>query len=184
MNRRHGYLLAATCVATLTSCGATSSVREPDEYLGCATDEHWRTFDDRELSGMVTIDDAQAPLVISPTTGAMLPVTSRPTITWQLSSTLSGRPNGNAVCADRCAICGQHEPPVSGDVYDVQFSTDGVLRWRALTTLQSFQPSAAAWALFKGKTVSLRLERMELKANDPQAGPFQARTPLSFTVGN
>jgi hypothetical protein len=100
---------------------------------------------------------------------------------------VDGKPTGSASC-EACPSCGvlqaQHEPPVSGDVYDLQFSSDGVLRWRVLTTLQSYQFSEQAWGVLKGKKVALRITRMQLKENDIVDGPAQPKQPISFTIAN
>ena len=77
-----------------------------------------------------------------------------------------------------------HLPPISGDVYDLQFSVDGAEVWRVITTLQEWGPSDAVWAGWKGKTVSVRIWRMSVLTNDVKAGPFVAMTPFTFAVGN
>ena len=183
-------ILALFILAAAGGCGPGSpgaSAREPDEYLGCATDESWRSFDDRELTGLITLDDAQAPSFAVPTEGATLPSAVKPTLSWQLSSTVVGKSGGDAACT-ACPTCGslvpEHQPPVTGNVYDLQFSIDGVMVWRALTTLQTWSPTDAAWKLMIGKTVKLRPTRMQLKINDIQSGPFQPTKSITFSVGS
>jgi hypothetical protein len=171
----------------LAACNAngTSTLREPDDYQGCATDENWRTFDDYELTGQVTLDDAQAPAFTNLSDGMTLAANTE--LAWNLSSTMPGKPTGDAVCT-QCPNCGpltiQHQPPVSGDVYDLQFSTGGVLAWRALTTLQTYRLPDTEWAQLRGKPVSLRMTRLLVKLNDVESGPFQPTKPITFTVAN
>jgi hypothetical protein len=167
--------------------GGAAALREPDEYLGCATDENWRTFDDYELTGQVKLDDTQAPKLTNLGDGMTLPGSAAATLAWDLSATMPGKATGDASCM-KCPNCGpltiEHEPPVSGDVYDLQFSSDGVLRWRALTTQQTYTFADAAWTQLKGKTVSLRITRMGLKTNDVTDGPYQPTKSIGFTIGN
>ena len=75
-----------------SACGGSMSLaqREPDEYVGCATDENWMLFD--EVPDVV--DDSNAPAVLSPGNGAH--VSSMPIdITWQDTPTLVGQPSGD-----------------------------------------------------------------------------------------
>src|SRR5690242_9212937 len=89
-------LLVAGAAALTVSCNAASSLREPDEYLGCATDENWRTFDDYELTGMVKLDDAQAPKMTGLNEGMTLSGATPNEFKWQLSPTSPGKPTGSA----------------------------------------------------------------------------------------
>ncbi|MFI5289598.1 MAG: hypothetical protein ACHQ17_08105 [Polyangia bacterium] len=197
------FLLA---IVFLSGCGgpATGPLREPDEYTGCATDEHWRTFDDQEKFAMVS--DAQAPSVTMPAEGASVPFAMKPTFTWTESGTAPGMPLGDVAhdgpaCASCCpewntgAITTMHLPPVSGDVYDLQFSSGGKVFYRVLTTIQEWLPPDVsnssmiqAWQSFKGKQVTLKIWRMTLLRNDlvpgTPSGPFVATQPFTFSVGN
>jgi hypothetical protein len=170
---------ALALLAALAGCGPGPRQREPDEYLGCATDESWRTFDDRETTGQVKVDDAQAPLFAMPIGPA------RPTLAWQITPTAPGKPSGDAACM-QCPTCGplipDHLPPISGDVYDLQFTVDNAVAWRTLTTLQTWTPSDATWSAWKGKSVSLVAVRVGLKVNDVQDGPYKASKPITFSA--
>src|SRR5439155_24081445 len=117
----------------------------------------------------------------------------RPTFTWQPTPTVAGRANGTASCLDNCtlcggmhpcSLCGQHLPPTTGDEYDLQFTVDGAVAYRVLTTLQSFTPPEALWATWGGKTVSLNAVRILFEVNRVQEGPFQPTKPISFSVVN
>lgn len=166
-------LLAAACNG--------DAANEPSEYLGCSTDENWRTLDD--LARTPT-DNGQAPVVLDPVKdGATL--SAKPTFKWQVSSGVVGGANGTASCA-KCPSCGMpgplHEPAVSGDVYDLRFTVDGKLSWRVLTTQQTWTPLDATWSGWRGKSVSFSITRVVLKANDVQEGPYGASQPIVFSV--
>lgn len=182
------WMMLAVCLA---GCGhPVGTGREPDEYTGCATDEHWRTFDDQEPTAMV--DDSQAPPITAPTSGATL--TAPPMITWKQSMADVGAPDGdvphvNGPGCDNCcpqyntgAITTLHLPAISGNSYDLQFLVAGEVVHRVLTTLQAWKPSDANWAKFNGQNVTLKIWRMSLLRNDPKAGPFIATKPFTFTA--
>jgi hypothetical protein len=177
------FLLAAALAA---GCQAQPPQREPDEYGGCATDENWRTFDDKETTHLVTTDDNQAPQYVTPAASGMsFPAAAAPTFAWNLTPTLPGKPTGDAVCM-ACPTCGPllpaHLPPVSGDVFDLQISTGGAVVYRVVTTIQTWSPPAAVWSGWSGKQLSLHTVRMTLSVNDVTEGPFQGSSPLSFSV--
>ena len=180
--------------------GSGGPPREPDDYTGCATDEHWRTFDDQAEFAIVA--DATAPSVTTPQNGVATPFATKPMFTWSESQALAGMPLGNVAndpsgCPEwnTGAITTAHLPPISGEVYDLQFSSGGTVFYRVVTTLQEWLPPdtsntsmVPAWPAFKGKQVTLKIWRMELVKNDlrpgSDAGPFVALTPFSFSVGN
>lgn len=174
-------------VALAASCSSSthSSLREPDDYQGCATDENWQTFDDYELTGQVKLDDVQAPGFTNLGAGMTLPAIPAYELQWTLSSTNPGKVGGNATCSE-CPSCGplttEHSAPVFGDVYDLQFATGGAMVFRALTTRQAYAIPDAAWSLFKGKTVTLRMTRMQLKDNEVVDGPYQPTKTVDFVV--
>lgn len=157
--------------------------REPDEYVGCATDETWRLFD--EVSALVDDADADAPLVLSPADGAHV-AASPLDITWQDTPTIVGQTAG-----DVAATCPQwsqgwstlHLPPISGAVFDLQVVKEGVVVHRVLTTLQEWTASADTGKKLAGSTVQLVLHRIVVVDNARQAGPFATTTPWSLTMG-
>jgi hypothetical protein len=184
------------CLALLVAaagCGGSTGSREPDEYTGCGTDEHWRAFDDQEPSA--TKDDAQAPVVMMPAAGATVALADKVKLTWQQDANDVGAPDGDVPymgpgCTDCCpqfntgSLSTLHLPPISGNAYDLHFTVDGKVAWRVVTTLQEWGPSDALWASWKGKTVSVAIWRMELLRNDVKGGPFVATQPFTFTVGD
>jgi hypothetical protein len=186
------WVLPSICAALwLASCGPHMGTgREPDEYTGCATDEHWVTFDDQEK--LAVTSDAQAAQVTAPTTGASL--AQKPIVSWQRTPSEAGAPDGdvphvNGPGCDNCcpqyntgALTTLHLPAVSGNVYDLQFSIDGALTHRVLTTLQRWSPSDALWSSWKGKTLSLRIYRMTVLRNEAKEGPFTTTAALTFTA--
>jgi hypothetical protein len=185
------YLLAALLMSTI-GCGGSAGNREPDEYTGCGSDETWRTFEDQEH--LATTADATAPSVTSPAAGATVPFADKVKLTWQQDPNDPGQADGNVPymgpgCNQCCpqfntgSLSTLHLPPISGDVYDLQFTIDGSEVWRVITSLQEWGPSDALWAGWKGKTVSLRIWRMSVLTNDVKAGPFVATTPFTFSVG-
>jgi hypothetical protein len=185
-----------SCVALLLSlagCGGSAGNREPDEYTGCGTDENWRTFEDQEP--MATAADATAPAVTAPAAGATVAFASKVKLTWQQDPNDPGAPDGDVPymgpgCNQCCpqfntgSLSTLHLPPISGDVYDLQFSIGGAEVWRVITTLQEWGPSDTLWASWKGKTISLKMWRMSVLTNDIKAGPFVGTAPFTFSVGN
>src|SRR5579862_1377012 len=134
----------------LAGCGNTTALPEPNEYIGCGTDENWRTFDNEELAGAVVASAQLGPIVTAPT--GTVSFANRPTVTWQRGMNDPGAPTGDVPhvngpgCNDCCpewntgGITTMHLPPISGSVYDVQFSIAGSIVWRAITTLQEWAP--------------------------------------------
>ena len=182
-------------LALLAGCGDRPHglLREPDEYTGCSSDEQWLTLDDQEP--LAVVSDSSAAQITSPAAGATLPAASRPMFTWKRAASDPGAPVGDVphdgpACNNCCpqwntgAITTLHLPPISGNVYDLQFSFDGDVQYRVVTTIQAWSPDDATWALFRGKSVSLKIWRMTVLRNDvPQGGgPFVATTPFLFVV--
>jgi hypothetical protein len=188
-------LLLSTLLLAACS-GKTTALREPDEYVGCASDEHWRTFDDQEPHA--TVADATGPAFTAPTAGATLPSATKPIFVWNQDPNDPGMvplgdvPHSGPGCNSCCpewntgALTVMHLPPISGDVYDLQVTTDGSVSHRVITTLQEWTPTDDVWSSWKGKTVSLKIYRMTLINNDVRpgaGGPFVATRPFTFTVG-
>lgn len=191
-------ILASLALIACSSAGS-GVLREPDEYIGCASDEHWRTFDDQEKFAVVA--DATAPYLTDPSPNLSFAATQKPIFRWQQSPTSVGMPTGDvpndaASCPDwnTGGLVNLHLPPITGNVYDMQFSTSGQVVYRVLTTLQAWvAPDTSntsmidTWALFSGQSVSLVIYRMELVKNDLRpdtaAGPFVATMPFQFSVG-
>ena len=179
------------CLALLVAaagCGGSTGSREPDEYTGCGSDENWRAFDDQEPSA--TKDDAQAPLVTMPAAGATVALADKVKLTWQQDANDVGAPDGDVPHdANACpeyntgSLQTLHLPPISGDAYDLQFTVDGKVAWRVITTIQEWGAPDATLAGWKGKTVSLKMWRMSVLRNDVKQGPFVASAPFTFTVG-
>jgi hypothetical protein len=181
----------------ISACGGGSAaLREPDEYTGCGTDEHWRTFDDQEP--MAAVSDAMGPAVTAPAPATTVAFAMKPVISWNQDPNDPGQAGGdvphdgpgcNACCPEynTGALTTLHLPPVSGDVYDLQFSTGGSVTHRVITTLQEWTPPDALWSSWKGQHVSLKIYRMTLISNDVRpgvGGPFVASKPFIFTVGS
>lgn len=180
--------------ALVAGCNSASGTREPDEYTGCATDEHWRTFDDQEPHA--TVDDTLAPAFTAPAAGAVVPLATKPTVTWTQDANDPGMPTGDVPYMDGpgCTMCcpqfntgaimTQHLPAISGDVYDLQFRVGGSVVYRVITTLQEWMPPDATWASWKGKTIALQIWRLDVLHNDVKQGPFTPSTPLTFVVAS
>jgi hypothetical protein len=170
----------------LLGCHGSTAKREPDEYTGCGKDENWRTFDDQE--GSSTVADATAPLITQPMPGATVASSPKVTVAWQQDQT-----NVGAIKGDVDPSCPQwntgalgplHLPPISGSVYDLQFSIGTSVVWRVITTLQEWTPTDATWAGWKGKTLSLKIWRMAVLRDDVKQGPFVGTQPFTFSEGN
>jgi hypothetical protein len=188
------FILLLACAG----CGHSGAGLEP-EYAGCATDENWPTLDDSEKNAIV--GDATAPAITAPASGATLPFATRPTFTWKRSPTDNGAPDGNVPhpakppyaatpgCTDCCpnfetgGLSTMHLPPISGDVFDLQFSAGSDVIHRVLSTLQEWRPTDATWSLMRGKSLTLKIYRLGVLRNDPREGPFTPAAPFSFSVG-
>jgi hypothetical protein len=169
------------CVAACS--GGPPIAREPDEYVGCATDENWQTFD----TTPDTVSDAQSPLITAPGANATVSGSVPPTWRWQVSPTVVGSPAGNVpmTCAQwNEGFTELHLPPITGCVYDLQISYDGAVQHRALTTLQQWTASAEVWQKTAGHEISLVLRRMTLVDNEPQAGPYEPTAPTGYSVSS
>ena len=174
-------LLGAVWIA---GCSNGNVGREPDEYTGCATDETWRTFQDQEP--LATVGDDMAPLVTMPAAGATAPSSSQLVITWQQDPNDVGSPDGDVptTCEgfNPGTLQTQHLPPISGDAYDLQFTVDGKVAYRVISTLQKWVAPDATLAGWKGKAVSLKMWRMSVLRNDVKEGPFVGTAPFGFSV--
>ncbi|MCU1281427.1 MAG: hypothetical protein JWM53_4973 [bacterium] len=181
--------LLLIALAAAAGCTSPTAGREPDETTGCATDETWRTFQDQEPTA--TVSDAMAPLVTMPAAGASVSASTQLIIKWQQDPNDVGTPGGDVNptepdCVTQYntgALNPLHLPPISGDAYDLQFSVDGKVVWRVITTLQEWGSTTAALAAFNGKTVTLKIWRMAVLRNDVKDGPYIAAAPFSFSVG-
>jgi hypothetical protein len=172
--------------------GAECGGRAPDEFTGCGTDENWCTFEDNEKRA--TVSDEQAPKLTTPSLTMPLMASPAPRFTWMRTATDVGASAGDVpyMNGPDCNNCcpqfnaGQigtlHFPPISGNAYDLQFTVDGKVAYRVVTTLQAWVPPASVWSSWRGKSVSLRIYRMTVLRNDPREGPFTATAPVTFQV--
>jgi hypothetical protein len=180
-------------VALLVSgCQTSAARREPDEYIGCGSDEHWRRFEDTEPHA--TVDDTRAPSFTAPASGAKLAVSPKTTLSWTQDPSDPGMPEGDVphvegpACMNCCpewnlgALTTLHLPAISGNVYDLQLSVGGQMVHRAITTLQEWGAPDDVWSSFRGKTVSVRIYRLDLLRNDVKEGPFTPSAPFTFSV--
>src|SRR5579871_3536493 len=157
--------------------------REPDDYQGCGSDEAWPLFDQWEMGGSVRADDTRAPMFTLPTANATLSG-GPPVFAWQPTPTTPAAPFGDARCG-QCPACGlatAHLPAIVGTAYDLQFSVDGAVAWRVITTQEVWSPSSALWSSWRGHRVSLVAVRALLDDNLLADGPYRATAPLSFSV--
>jgi len=195
MLRLASILVAAAVLSILQSCDSHGGTgREPDEYTGCAADEQWRLFDDEDKNAVA--DATQAPILVTPATTTTRAADAPPVFSWTRAgtsnpgATLGDVPHENGPDCNNCcpqwnggALGTLHLPPISGTVYDLQFLVDGKVAWRALTTLQEYKPTAAAWAaITAGASFDLKIVRIVVLRNDAKEGPFVAPTPTRFTV--
>jgi hypothetical protein len=181
-------------VILLAGCKGGPTQREPDEYVGCAADEQWRTFDDNEPTAMVSA--TAAPMVTAPPNGMTFPADKKPTLAWSHDASDPGMAVGDVPfmngpgCMNCCpqfnigALTALHLPAISGSVYDLQLTVDGVMTHRAITTLQEWTPPDAWFAAQRGKTVHVKIYRMALLKNEIKEGPFTSGIDFTFSVAN
>jgi len=179
----------------LVGCGgSTPSHHVPDEYTGCGGDEQFRLFDDFEPSA--TVDDTRAPALTQPT-GSSFPYSPKPVLQWDQDPNDPGENDGDVLYTDGVGGCNMccpqfntgaltslHLPPISGDMYDMQFYVDGSYVHRVVTTLQEWTAPDELWLSWKGKTVNLKLYRASVLVNQVKEGPFVASRPIVFNVGS
>lgn len=181
--------LALVALMMLAACGgeeeAKGTGREPDEYLGCAPDELWPTFDVQRAAAAT--DAATAPTLIAPDVAATLPKETAPIFSWLKKPGATATPDGDvpSSCAQwtRGAIDTQHLPPISGTAYDLELTVAGAATYRVITTLERWKPPVAAWQALAGKTVTLTIWEMPIKNNDLN-GTVTKSTPVVFSVAN
>jgi hypothetical protein len=174
--------------------GCSGNAQPDPEMTGCATDENWRTFDDQEPTGSVSDDNS--PKFTFPAAGMTVPFAMPPIVTWTQDANNAGAPDGDVPHGptDACtfnpgALTTLHLPPISGDVFDLQFNVGGHLDHRVVTTLQEWTPPNNAqfgdvWTRWKGQTVTVKIWRMTVLKNDPKQGPFTPSMTFSFSVGS
>ena len=178
-------LLCCTSLTLLAGCGGGEGQagigREPDEYVGCSTDESWVSFD--EASNIVS--DTEAPAFTAPATSGTTLTNVASDFAWKVTPTIAGTAAG-----DSARTCEQwntgfatlHLPPVSGTLYDLQLSVGGEVKHRVITTLQKWKASDGVWASFAGQTVTASLRRMTVLQNHRKEGPFIGSASFSFSV--
>jgi hypothetical protein len=187
-----GMNAAAALLVLLFAASCDSPTITP-EQTGCGTDENWRTFDDTEPNA--TVDDTQAPVLTQPSTDSTIPFAPKPVFAWKQSANTVGQPDGDVLhdgpsCNDCCpqyntgALTTLHEPPISGDVYDLQFFDGGKLIYRVITTLQEWTAPDDTWSSWRGKTLTLKIYRAALLENDVKEGPFVASQPTTLQIGS
>src|SRR5205823_6064960 len=101
----------------------------------------------------VVPSDANGPMFTAPAAGATLPSATKAVFTWNQDANDPGMPPGGDVqhdgvgCNNCCpeyntgALTTLHLPAVSGNVYDLQFTTDGQVTHRVVSTLQEWGPT-------------------------------------------
>jgi hypothetical protein len=174
------FVLVALAAGTLAACSNGAAIpRQPDEYVGCATDENWQTFDETPE----VVSAADSPMLTGPMNRTL--AADPANFDWQPDPSTVGSPTGDV--AMTCAQWNQgftelHLPPITGCVYDVQISFDGEVQHRVLTTLQQWTASAETWDKLAGHDVTVRIRRMELLENEPEGGPFAPPTPAEYQI--
>ena len=189
---RIGFLITIL----LAGCGGTTMAhREPDEYTGCGTDEHWRIFDDNEPTAIV--DDTRGPTITQPDVTTTIAYSPKAIFQWNQDSNDPGASDGdvpymdgiggcNACCPtfSTGALTSLHLPSISGDIYDLQFYIDGNDIHRVVTTLQEWTAPDELWLSWKGKSVSLKIYRATVLVNQLKAGPFVTTQPTVLRIGS
>lgn len=174
--------------STLLACHDhehTGVGREPDEYLGCATDELWPAFDASETLALASPDATTAPKLTSPDVAAALPATA-PRFIWSKQPSAQPVLDGDVAMSceqwSRGAITTQHLVPISGTVYQLRLFDGATVDYRVLTTLEQWQPPAALWQRLRGSSRRIEIMRMPVVNNERTAGPFVSPEQVSFMV--
>ena len=161
-------------------------------FEGCATDEHQTTLDDYESTDRVKTDGKAGPKWLQPAQGSAalsFPSTVPTMFSWQPTANDPGSSQGNVTCApallptrSASSLWPLHEAPVSGVIYDLQFSIGASLTYRVLTTHQNATVPAAVWSGWAGKSVVVDLVSAKLLNNEVAEGPYRPAAMLTFQV--
>jgi len=197
--------LALPLALALAACddddhGVDDPCGEP-AYGGAATDEAWESildqYDTAEVGAVeavtLTTPAADATLAAGggpPTFAWTSPIAQgmqRPLATPRAAPTHDQGWLEGALAALGDFFVGSahaHLPPITGDLYYIEVKIPGrECAVRALTTEESWVPSAADWAILQasaGATLELVITSAYLKENRISEGPY--RTTLSFKV--
>lgn len=175
---RCAIALASALLLGPAACHRQGSGIEP-AYEGCVTDENWVTMDDFIGSNRVKTDPQAGPQWIEPMAGATLPSSSPAVFRFQPSAANAGSPNGDATCPQFQpsrfgGLNPVHLPAVSGTIFDLQFTVDGAVAYRVLTSRQFASVPAATWSGWAGKRVSVALHGARMLKNEVVEGPYRA----------
>lgn len=178
-------LLASSALLACHGHDHTGVGREPDEYLGCATDELWPLFDANESLALASPDVTTAPQLTAPSLTAALAATA-PRFVWSKQPSTQPVLDGDVptTCHQfaRGAITTQHLEPVTGTVYQLRLFDGTTVDYRVLTTLEQWQPPAALWERLRGSSRRIEIMRMPVVNNERTAGPFVSPEQVSFMV--
>jgi hypothetical protein len=177
----------------MSAC-SNSSHRMWDELTGCAKDEVYNLFEDFEKNAKP--DDSTGPVLTMPAPGMTVPFSPKARLQWNQDPNDPGMPTGDVPyvngpgCMDCCpqfdkgALTTLHEPPVSGNAYDLQFYIGNNYVHRVITTLQEWMAPDDLWQSWKGQTISVKIYRAQVLTDTLKMGPFVATKPSTFSVGN
>jgi hypothetical protein len=165
-------------VLGLSACNAHEELVEPI-FEGCATDENWVTLDGYIRAGQISEDPKSGLQWLEPAEGSVLPSRTPAIFRFQSASVAPGNPNGDAICAQfqpsqTSGIRTRHLSPVSGMIFDLQLSVDGVMTYRVLTTRQSASVPVRTWTAWAGKRLSITIYSARLLQNEVIEGPYRA----------
>lgn len=194
-------LLAAATVATAAyfiQCGPEEETvaLPPVVYGGDASDEAlervWPKIATAESSATLSAR------ISAPANGAALPAGSSPTFSWSLvsgayvpgirqPSPASEAPGSKALAFSfGSAIAEAHLPPVTGEVYLLEFITGAgeANPLRVFTTDTSWTADPDSWNRLKaaGGSITLKIYNAYLNQNIVEEGPYASPEPVAFTV--
>ena len=143
--------MSALAIVAVAGCGGTTTGREPDEYTGCGTDETWRTFEDQEPTrhgrrhASAAGDRAGGGRDGAVVDAAEADVAAGSERRRRARRRRAARRRTRAPSTTPARLSTLHLPPISGDAYDLQFTVDGKVAWRVITTLQEWARPMRRW---------------------------------------
>lgn len=179
------------------------STAKPTTLTTFATDESFTEFVNKEVALGLTKDDAQAPKLMTPASGATLSASQPPQFSFVIGSSAS-KSGPVRVTTPRRSLWARarrylgdtlegtahaHCPQVNGQNYLFRVTPENDSKkvlYTALLSVTSFTPTADRWSKalsgMNGKSISLTLASAVYSGGNITNGPFVATAPIKFTV--
>lgn len=190
------FLISLALFASVVACAGDDTCADEPAYAGDATDETWVVMKDNEDNAKSGDD---APVFTSPKNNATLSAATAPKFAWDstlkvaawqpAASTRAARAPArdawDALVAAVIPAAHAHEPPITSDLYWLQFVLpDQACVASILTTDLEVTPDDDTWKLVaehKGTPIEVRIISAYVEQNVLTEGPFAGKA-LTFTI--